>query len=110
MKNGLKMFEPITLPITMSGLLRYVAVTGQQKHSRDSEAFPEKCLEKPLKEAPRNILEKFEKGYLTNHLTSTNGRVGEAAKRASIDSRTLFDKIKLSGIYKGDFRTNRRKR
>jgi len=36
--------------------------------------------------------------------------VGEAAKRAGIDSRTLFDKMKQYGINKGDFRTNRRKR
>jgi two-component system response regulator AtoC len=86
------------------------SITGQQKLTRDPEAFPEKWLEKPLKEARRNILEKFEKGYSTNLLTSTNGRVGEAAKRAGIDSRTLFDKMKQYGINKGDFRTNRRKR
>jgi DNA-binding NtrC family response regulator len=85
------------------------SITGReelsiQELSHDPEAFPEKWLEKPLKEARRNILEQFEKGYLTSLLTSTNGRVGEAAKRAGIDSRTLFDKMKQYGLSKKDFK------
>jgi DNA-binding NtrC family response regulator len=85
------------------------SITGQQKPSRDLEAFPEKWLDKPLKEARRNISEQFEKGYLASLLTSTNGRVGEAAKRAGIDSRTLFDKMNRYGLNKKDFRTKEKK-
>jgi DNA-binding NtrC family response regulator len=85
------------------------SITGQkelsiQELSHDPEVFPEKWSEKPLKEARRNILEQFEKGYLASLLTSTNGRLGEAAKRAGIDSRTLFDKMKQYGLSKKDFK------
>jgi DNA-binding NtrC family response regulator len=85
------------------------SITGQQKPSRDLEAFPEKWLDKPLKEARRDISEQVEKGYLASLLTSTNGRVGEAAKRAGIDSRTLFDKMNRYGLNKKDFRTKEKK-
>ena len=90
------------------------SITGQeelsiQELSHDPKAFPEKWLEKPLKEARRNILEQFEKGYLTNLLTSTHGRVGETAKRAGIDSRTLFSKMNQYGLNKKDFRTKENK-
>ena len=74
--------------------------------SRDPEVFPEELAQKPLKEAQRDILEQFEKGYLIRLLTVTNGRVGETASRAGIDSRTLFDKMKLYGLDKKDFRTS----
>jgi two-component system response regulator AtoC len=90
------------------------SITGQkelsiQELSHDMGAFPEKWLEKPLKEARRNILEQFEKGYLTSLLTSTKGRIGEAAKRAGIDSRTLFSKMNQYGLNKKDFRIKKNK-
>lgn len=79
-----------------------------QELSQDPGAFPEEWLQKPLKDARRDILEQFERSYLTSLLTSTNGRVGEAAKRAGIDSRTLFDKMKEYGLDKKDHRPKRR--
>jgi len=81
-----------------------------QELSQSPEAFPEEWLQKPLKHARRDILEQFERSYLTSLLTSTNGRVGEAAKRAGIDSRSLFDKMKQYGLNKKDFRRKEDKR
>jgi DNA-binding NtrC family response regulator len=75
-----------------------------QELSQNPDVFPEEWLQKPLKEARRDILEQFERSYLISLLTSTEGRVGEAAKRAGIDSRTLFDKMKQHGLNKKDFR------
>jgi two-component system response regulator AtoC len=72
--------------------------------SRNPEVFPEELAEKPLKEARTEVLEQFEKGYLTRVLTVAKGRVGEAAKRAGIDTRTLFDKMKHYGLDKKDFK------
>jgi len=85
------------------------SITGReevslQELSQDPEAFPKEWLQKPLKDARRDILEQFERSYLTSLLTSTNGRVGEAAKKAGIDSRSLFDKMKQYGLDKKDFR------
>jgi len=85
------------------------SITGQeelsiQELSQDPSAFPEEWLEKPLKQARKDILEQFERGYLTGLLTATNGRVGEVAKRAGINSRTLFDKMKQYGLNKKRFR------
>lgn len=81
-----------------------------QELSQSPEAFPEEWLQKPLKHARRDILEQFERSYLTSLLISTNGRVGEAAKRAGIDSRSLFDKMKQYGLNKKDFRPKEDKR
>jgi DNA-binding NtrC family response regulator len=85
------------------------AISGHEEMSIrelsvDPNVFPEELSQKPLKEARREVLEQFEKGYLTRLLTSTNGRVGEAAKQAGIDSRTLFDKMKHYGLDKKSFR------
>ena len=72
--------------------------------SEDPTVFPEEWLQKPLKESRNEVLEQFERAYLTALLTSTNGRLGEAAKRAGIDDRTLFDKMKRYALDKKAFK------
>jgi two-component system response regulator AtoC len=62
-------------------------------------------LDKPLKEAREILLENFERDYLTSLLLATNGKVGEVAKMAGINSRSLFDKMKRYGLNKKDFRS-----
>jgi DNA-binding NtrC family response regulator len=86
------------------------SITGQKEVSLyelslNSEAFPEEWLQKPLKDARRDILGEFERSYLTSLLISTKGRVGEAAKKAGIDTRSLYDKMKQYGLDKKDFRS-----
>lgn len=66
--------------------------------------WPEELMDKPLKEARRSIFRNFEKDYLARLLKSTKGRIGEVAKRAGIDSRSLFDKMKEYELKKEDFR------
>jgi two-component system response regulator AtoC len=85
------------------------SITGReevslQELSQNPEAFPEEWLQKPLKEARRDVLEQFERSYLISLLTSSDGRVGKAAKQAGIDSRTLFNKMKKHNLNKKDFR------
>ncbi|MHC4544144.1 MAG: sigma-54 dependent transcriptional regulator [Planctomycetota bacterium] len=91
------------------------SITGReelsiQELSQDPEAFPKQWLGKPLKEARKDILEQFERSYLTSLLTATKGRVGKAAKKAGIDSRSLFNKMKKYGLNKKDFRPKEDKR
>lgn len=67
-------------------------------------------LEKPLTEVRQDMLERFERAYLTTLLRATGGRIGETAKRAGIRSRSLYDKMKRHGLRKENFRekpTNR---
>ena len=85
------------------------SITGReevslQELSQNPEAFPEEWLQKPLKEVRKDILEQFERSYLKGLLTSTRGRVGQAAKKADIDTRSLYDKMKQYGLDKKDFR------
>jgi len=61
-------------------------------------------LEKPLQEARREVVERFERAYLAHHLKISAGRVGDTAKRIGIESRSLFDKMKQYGLRKEDFR------
>ena len=86
------------------------SITGReelsiQELSQDPSIFPDEWLQKPLKDARKDILEQFEKSYLTSLLTSTNGCVGEAAKKAGIDTRSLYDKMKRYNLSKNDFRS-----
>ncbi|HIJ71097.1 MAG TPA: sigma-54-dependent Fis family transcriptional regulator [Planctomycetes bacterium] len=85
------------------------SITGPKEVSlgeltHNPAALPEEWLRKPLKDARKDILVRFERSYLTTLLTSTKGRVGEAAKKAGIDSKSLYDKMKKYGLNKKDFR------
>jgi DNA-binding NtrC family response regulator len=62
-------------------------------------------FEKPLQTARREIIERFERSYLAHHLKQCGGRVGDTAKRIGIEPRSLFDKMKLYGLRKEDFRS-----
>jgi DNA-binding NtrC family response regulator len=79
-------------------------ISGQARTLAQGFVFPREWLDKPLKESRSAALEHFEKAYLTALLKNTNGRVGEAAKRAGIDARTLFEKMKLYALDRRDFK------
>jgi len=61
-------------------------------------------LEMPLRQARRGVLDAFEREYIAAQLTATRGRVGEAARRAGITPRSLFDKMLHYGLRKEDFK------
>ena len=64
-------------------------------------------IERPLREARAQVLDEFEREYLSALLAETGGRIGETAKRAGIETRSLFDKLKRHGLRKEDFRPPR---
>jgi len=66
---------------------------------------PDQLYAEPLRDARKQILDQFEREYLVRLLRATGGRVGKAAAKAKIDSRTLFDKMKRYGLNKQDFRS-----
>lgn len=70
--------------------------------------LPAEALQKPLQEVRQAIVENFERAYLTSLLRQTSGRVGQTAKRAGIEPRSLYDKMRQYGLRKEDFRDRRR--
>jgi DNA-binding NtrC family response regulator len=56
------------------------------------------------REVRDDVLRTTERDYLTHVLRSTGGRVGEAARIAGMDPRSLFDKLKAHGIRKEEFK------
>lgn len=70
----------------------------------DDWPIPPEWLAQPLSEVREDVIQQFERSYLKEQLRATLGRVGEAAKRAGIQPRSLFDKMRRYGLKKEDFR------
>ena len=51
-----------------------------------------------------DLVMQLEQSYLRQLLRKTKGRVGEAAKLAGIEARTLFSKMKALGFEKETFK------
>jgi two-component system response regulator GlrR len=62
-----------------------------------AEAF-EALQRLPLRMAKAELLERFERHYVTQLLQATGGNVAEAARRASVDRVTLFRTIRRYGL------------
>jgi DNA-binding NtrC family response regulator len=84
-----------------------VNIAGQSP-ALDAASTPrgsfEEWLSKPLLEAREQIVERFEREYLVRTLEDCRGRVGEAARRAKVDPRTLYNKMQRYGLTKAQFR------
>ncbi|MGH7541166.1 MAG: sigma-54 interaction domain-containing protein [Gemmatimonadota bacterium] len=65
---------------------------------------PEAWMGRPLHEARAELVEVFEREYLARTLERCEGRVGDAADRAGIDPRTLYNKMRQYGLEKERFR------
>jgi DNA-binding NtrC family response regulator len=66
--------------------------------------LPETWLTKPLHEVRDAFLSDLEQQYIEGLLLATGGRIGEAAKRAGLQERSLYEKMKQFGLRKEDFR------
>lgn len=93
------------LPLTISRLHE----TAPDAHNMNflslhPQNLPQNLMERPLNEVKDFIISQVEKKYIEHALTSTGGRVGEAAKRAGITTRALYNKMKINGLKKEQFR------
>jgi DNA-binding NtrC family response regulator len=70
--------------------------------------LPPRLLERSLAEARKEIVSAFERRYLAGLLSTTKGRIGEAAGRAAINERTLYDLMRRHGLKKEDFKPGTR--
>ena len=57
-----------------------------------------------LKEVRRLAMDRVERTYLAAILADTGGRIGEAAERAGISARALYEKMRRLGLDKRDFK------
>ena len=67
-------------------------------------ALSEEFMDLPLQEARRRLVEGFERSYFEHHLRETRGVVGEVARLAGINPRTLYEKMRRLGLRKEDYR------
>ena len=71
--------------------------SGVAPTSVGADAF-EALQRLPLRMAKAELLERFERHYVTQLLQATGGNVAEAARRASVDRVTLFRTIRRYGL------------
>lgn len=92
------------LPGSINGKsTKYAVPLSTQDNANNVSDITMDLLRLPLKEARRKIFEHFERNYLAGLLAANHGRIGETAKMAGIDKRTLFGKMKCYGLQKEDF-------
>jgi DNA-binding NtrC family response regulator len=61
------------------------------------------ALELPWGEARERALREFERRYFERLLADCAGRVGEVARRAQLDPRSLYDKLRRLGLRREDY-------
>jgi DNA-binding NtrC family response regulator len=74
--------------------------------SLDSEQFPDHAFTPgtTLKSYKNLLQQSAERKYLTELLEYTDGRIGESAMFAGLTPRALYNKMKIHGLHKEDFR------
>ncbi len=93
------------LPEDISGTSR--AAAGEARTPTDPDWLPDDWPERPLKEVREQAVERIERAYLAKLLALTGGRVGDTARRAGLEPRSLFNKMQRYGLRKEDFRPAR---
>ena len=93
------------LPQAIGSLVRVTRSAASPLSAIISDrGIPERWLRGPIREGREEVVAEFERAYLAALLSETRGRVGDTAKRAGIESRSLYDKMKRYGLRKEDFR------
>ncbi|MFO8013118.1 MAG: sigma-54 dependent transcriptional regulator [Phycisphaerae bacterium] len=71
---------------------------------READEVPPEWLDRPLKEVRGAMVADMERAYLAAMLRATGGKVGEAARRAGLDPRSLYEKMQQYGLAKEAFK------
>ena len=90
------------LPVGIQGFVPHQA--GGTTIPRDPADVPSAWLARPLWELRDAMAADLERVYLAAMLRETHGKIGDTARRAGMDSRSLFDKMKQYGLVKEDFK------
>jgi DNA-binding NtrC family response regulator len=100
--------EEITLPDLPEGLRDASAEGALARLSplAPVESLPPaRWIEEPLEDVRRRAIESVERAYLEALLRATKGRIAETARRAGIQPRSLFAKLRRYQLRKEDFRS-----
>ena len=92
------------LPESISGTTAAAPDADSAPDSGHRLRLPKECLGKPLCEVREGCLADLEQQYIEGLLVATRGRIGETAKRAGIQQRSLYSIMKRFGLRKEDFR------
>jgi two-component system response regulator AtoC len=76
---------------------------GQPTPEQPTLALPAE-FSLPLLDARARLVERFEREYLTRLLRQHRGKVGEVARAAGIAERNLYEKLKVYGLSRDDYR------
>jgi DNA-binding NtrC family response regulator len=96
--------ELADLPRRITGSMRLEDRRSLQPVAAGNGDLDPHWLDKTLPDAKREVAEAFERTYLSLLLRSTKGRVGEAARRAGITPRFLYDRMRHHGLRKEAYR------
>ena len=69
--------------------------------------LPAELLEHPWNHVRRLVVDRVERAYIAGLLEKTRGRVGETARLAGMQPRSLFEKMRHHGLCKESFRSAR---
>ena len=101
--------SPEDLPASISGLATADAeLPIPQVMDDENLQVPREWLKLPLRDAREKLLTEFERAYLASLLEETGGRIGVTAKKAGIQPRSLFEKMRRHGLKKEDYRPHKK--
>ncbi|HVS18856.1 MAG TPA: sigma-54 dependent transcriptional regulator, partial [Planctomycetota bacterium] len=90
--------ERADLPQAIAGGRRAAPASAERPPDADRELF-----DLPWREARGAALQAFERRYFERLLAECGGRAGEAARRADIDPRSLYEKLRALGLRREEF-------
>ena len=96
---------PEDLPAAISGTVAAPSGGGIFAAPLCEGDVPAEWLDMTLPELRSAMVRELERNYLAAQLRETGGRVGEAATRAGIEPRSLYEKMRRYGLRKEDFRS-----
>ena len=89
------------LPAAVAGFVP--GAPGQWRLPSRPAEVPGEWLGRTLEDLRSSVVADLERVYLAAMLEATGGKVGEAASRAGLNPRTLYDKMKRYGLTKETF-------
>lgn len=96
--------DKITVMDLPASITAHAGALPSSRIPRRSEEVPDEWLGMPLKELRDSVVADLERAYLGAMLKATGGKVGETARRAGIEPRSAYSKMKLYGLAKEDFK------
>jgi len=83
-------------------------ISGSEQFLAADHFTPSAWMEKTLPEVQKEVFDQVERLYLEMVLKKTHGRIDQTAQIAGIHPRNLYNKMRLLGLRKEDFKTRKK--